>query len=159
MSSRIDNPALFPLPTSRRRLWPIRAIATISLLVQSVSIYGIVFFFAQHIHETLIWLGLETADSVKDVPTFTGFSFILLLKPLSGLVLLGAVGIAFGRWGGWLIAMLAQGFILYVCLFLYLRGQAMPAMYVVMLMTIVMVLFLNSTGVRMLFPAGLRTVG
>jgi hypothetical protein len=158
MSERIQNPAYYPPPTSRRRLWPFRVAGVLALLVQAVGTYAVAFYFSNSVHTSLIWLGVETERGDAIPQLVAGFSYVLLLKPLAVVLLLSGVGVALGRWSGWVMAMLAQCFVLYTCISLYFYEGAMAAIYPIMLYAVVMVLFLNSTGVRMLFPSGVRTV-
>lgn len=156
MSHRLDNSTWFPPPVSTRRLWPFRVIGFLALLVQSLGIYAVVVFFSQN--AGLNWNFTEIRTRMtSQLPWFVfEFSYLQLLKPLALLLLIGACLFALGRRSGWLVAMLGQCFVMYICLSLYFLKPAMPAVYPVMISAVVMVLFLNSTGVRLLFPSSSR---
>jgi hypothetical protein len=131
-------------------------IGTSALVFQAVGIYAVVVFFAEGSH--LHWdLAEIRARMTSQLPWFVfEFSYLQFLKP-QALMLLTAAGLfSLGRRSGWLVAMLGQCFVLYLCLSLYFLKPAMPAIYPIMISAVVMVLFFNSTGVRSLFPTGFR---
>lgn len=156
MSQRIDNPAWFPPPVSVRRLWPFRVLGTLALFFQGLGIYTVVVFFAQG--ATFHWdLSEIRTRMIGQLPWLVfELSYLQLLKPLAMMLLAGAVLFAFGRRSGWLVAMLGQCFVLYVCVSLYFLKPANTAIYPIMVSAVVLVLFLNSAGVRLLFPAAFR---
>jgi hypothetical protein len=156
MSDRTEIPTVFPLAPSRRRLWPFRVLGTLGLGIQAAGIYVAVFHYADRIGSVLEWIGWKPKHLHTAGELVSGVSYLLLFKPLAVLLVIGALGIAFARWSGWMIAMLGQCFLLYICLSLYFTGPAIPAIYPIMMSAVVMVLFLNSNGVRLLFPAAAR---
>jgi hypothetical protein len=75
-----------------------------------------------------------------------------VLLPLAGLSGAAVIGVLFKRESGWLLAMLLQGLILLYCLVLYFTRDPEPFwVYVPMGYSLVMVLYLNSFGVRAAF--------
>lgn len=74
-----------------------------------------------------------------------------LFNPIGVLIALSAILFFFRFRGGWLLALLIEGVVLYVCLSLYFGNQFIPLIYPIMLYGIFMVLFLNSGAVRKVF--------
>src|SRR6185295_10856083 len=101
MSERIQNPAYFPPPTSRRRLWPFRVVGVLALLLQAIVTYAVAFYFSRSVVASLVWLGVERERGDEIPQLVAGFSYVLLLKPLAVALALAALGIAAGRWSGW----------------------------------------------------------
>ena len=82
---------------------------------------------------------------------------LLFLVPVI-FCLLGAVGSLFALRWGWLLAELAQGICLGACLLLYSEDWTPFFVYPIMAYCVLMVLYLNSRDVRVLFHArGLPT--
>jgi hypothetical protein len=74
-----------------------------------------------------------------------------IFNPIGALIGLSAILFFFRFRGGWLLALLMEGAVLYVCLSLYFSDQLIPLIYPIMLYGIFMVLFLNSGAVRKAF--------
>jgi hypothetical protein len=73
-----------------------------------------------------------------------------LFLPLAALALSGALGVWLGRRAGWIMAMLAQVGLLLSCLTLYFDERP-GFVYPLMLSCIALVLYLNSSDVRLAF--------
>ena len=96
------------------------------------------------------WRGIDPTQvppqAVREVAAFALFAPPTLLTLLSGLSFLLL------RRRGWLIAAIAQGLILAVCLWLYTLFQP-GYVYPIMAYSILMILYLNSHDVRVVFRA------
>lgn len=124
--------------TGRR---PIRLIGLL-LLMQAVGLAGIVAYelsrvdWRRAISESLAQV-IEAAVS-------------LLFVPSAVLALLAALGFLLMSRRGWILAALSQGASLAICLWLY-SGPAPLYVYGVMVYCILMILYLNSQDVRVVF--------
>jgi uncharacterized membrane protein YqhA len=76
-----------------------------------------------------------------------------LFVPSAVLTLLSALSFLFLQRRGWLLAAIAQGLSLAVCLWLYSLFQP-GYVYPIMAYCILMILYLNSQDVRMVFRTG-----
>jgi hypothetical protein len=139
----------------RTRRRPVRAIALL-LLLQSLGLaavagYGLI---------GIDWAGLRfDASGVQETTAERAVIVTLLFALPVVFALLGAVGSLFALRWGWLLAELAQGICLGGCLLLYSEWSPY-FIYPVMAYCIIMVLYLNSRDVRVLFHArGLPTRG
>jgi hypothetical protein len=99
------------------------------------------------------WAGLRfDATGAQEAKAERAVIVALLFALPAVLCLLGAVGSLFALRWGWLLAELAQGLCLGGCLLLY--SEWTPYfIYPIMAYCILMVLYLNSRDVRMLFHA------
>ena len=79
-----------------------------------------------------------------------------LFVPSAILTLLSALSFLFLRRRGWLLAAIAQGLSLAVCLWLYSLFQP-GYVYPIMAYCVLMILYLNSQDVRVVFHAQWRT--
>ena len=77
----------------------------------------------------------------------------MLFAPSAVLAALAAFGFLFLSRRGWILAALSQGASLAICLWLY-SGSAPLYVYPVMVYCILMVLYLNSHDVRVVFHSG-----
>ncbi|MDP9456978.1 MAG: hypothetical protein CYG60_24590 [Actinobacteria bacterium] len=127
--------------TSRR---PIRVIGLL-LVVQAVGLAGIVVYELLRVD----WrrLGLES-PSGRAIEAASS----LLLAPPAVLALLASLGFLFLSRRGWLLAAISEGWSLGVCLWLY-SGPEPIYVYPVMVYCILMILYLNSHDVRVVFHA------
>jgi hypothetical protein len=133
------------------RFWLVRMLGMILLLVQSAALLsgGILNIGrAPHLVRQLLrgeWAEAPAPEAVDALAQ--GLIFHLL----AGALMLAALGFLIRLRGGWLLGMLLQGFTLYFCLSLYFNRVMAPAIYLIMLYSIVVVFFLNSAVVRRAF--------
>lgn len=132
----------------RTRRRPVRAIALLLLLqalgLAAVAGYGLV---------GIDWVGLRfNANGVQETMAERAVIVTLLFALPVVFALLGAMGSLFALRWGWLLAELAQGICLGACLLLY-SDWAPNLIYPVMAYCVLMVLYLNSRDVRVLFHA------
>jgi hypothetical protein len=137
----------FTLTTGYR--WPLRAISLL-LFLQMLWLGGITAYFAQQIN----W-EQELADSMLSVAALDVLVWTAVVAPLAVLLIVTAVGFFFRRRFAWHFAMTAQGIMLLGSLTIYfftashLRDSHF--LYLTMLYCILMVLYLNTSDVRMAF--------
>ena len=125
---------------------PIRAIGLLLMLeVIGVAALG-VYEFAQ-VDWRRIDLKDPPAQAVIEVAAFA------LFAPPAVLTLLSGLSVLLLRRRGWLLAAFAQGFSLAVCLWLYTLFQP-GYVYPIMAYCILMILYLNSHDVRVVFRRG-----
>lgn len=137
--SRVDE-------TGRR---PVRLVGLL-LLLQAVGLSGIVFYELSRVRWRRPDLGL--AERAVEA------SASLVFVPSAVLAFLAALGFLFLTRRGWILAALSQGATLAICLWLY-SGPAPVYVYGVMVYCILMVLYLNSQDVRVVFHAGREHAG
>ncbi len=129
--------------------WPLRAISLL-LFLQMLWLCGITAYFAQQID----W-EQELADPMLSVTALDVIVWMAVVAPLAVLLLVTAVGFFFRRRFAWHFAMTAQGIMLLGSLTIYfftvshLRDSHL--LYLSMLYCILMVLYLNTSDVRMAF--------
>jgi hypothetical protein len=132
-------------PNTDEHSWPIYVIAALLLL------------------QSLVTLGVSI-QSLSDAPFFLLDDFLspdetealLLTLPLAALGVLGllaAIGFVFRLGFGWLLGMLVQGAILLYCLERYFLGPRPVFIYPAMFLSVILVLYMNSSGVRRAFPS------
>ena len=144
---RREEPAISSDParvdeTGRR---PIVVIGLL-LLVQAAGLAGVVAYELSR----LDWRRLDPESLAGQA---FGAATSLLFAPSAVLALLAALGFLFLSRRGWILAALSQGASLAVCLWLY-SGPAPLYVYGVMVYCILMVLYLNSHSVRVVFHSG-----
>ena len=129
---------------------PIRAIGLL-LILEVVGLVGLgVYEF------TLIdWRRINLEDPPQGVIEVAAFA---LFAPPAVLTLLSGLGFLLLRRRGWLLAAIAQGLGLAVCLWLYTLFQP-GYVYPIMAYCILMILYLNSHDVRVVFRPGRRAAG
>ena len=127
--------------TGRR---PVRLVGLL-LLLQAAGLSGIVLYELSRIRWRRPDLGL--AEWVVEA------SASLLFVPSAALAFLAALSFLLLARRGWILAALSQGASLAICLWLY-SGPAPFYVYGVMVYCILMVLYLNSQDVRVVFHAG-----
>jgi hypothetical protein len=126
------------------RSWPIRAIVLL-LLVQALGLASIVVLTGTRLDWLILVSGWTDPDR-ETAPLLIGGLFL----PLAALALSGALGVWIGRRTGWIMAMLAQVGLLLGCLTLYFDERP-GFVYPLMLSCIALVLYLNSSDVRLAF--------
>ncbi|GEM_PF-2273668 len=97
---------------------------------------------------------LDVKNPIERLAASIGFderAYKIFSRVMGGLLGLSAIGFFFRLRGAWLIALLLQGVILYLCLSLYFSNELIPLVYPIMLYGIFMVLFLNAGAVRKAF--------
>lgn len=133
--------------TGRR---PIRLIGLL-LLLQAAGLAGVVAYELSRVD----WRQLDPeSPSARAIGAATS----LLFAPPAALALLAALGFLFMSRRGWILAALSQGASLAICLWLY-SNSAPLYVYPVMVFCILMVLYLNSHDVRVVFHAGWEAAG
>ncbi|QIN77397.1 hypothetical protein GBA65_01480 [Rubrobacter marinus] len=125
--------------TGRR---PIRVIGLL-LLLQAAGLAGVVLYELSRVD----WRRLDPeSPSARAIGAATS----LLFAPPAVLALLAALGFLFLSRRGWILAALSQGTSLAICLWLYTETAPLYV-YGVMVYCILMVLYLNSHDVRVVF--------
>ncbi len=136
---RVSPPDPARMDETGRR--PIRLIGLL-LLLQAAGLAGVVAYELSRVDWRRAVSGsLGQAVEAADV---------LLFVPSAVLALLAALGFLFMSRRGWILAALSQGASLAICLWLY-SGPAPLYVYPVMVYCILMVLYLNSQDVRVVF--------
>ena len=79
-----------------------------------------------------------------------------VLVPVAVFEVVTAVGIWMVRSGAWLRALILQGLLLIYCLSMYISGRSKPFIYLLMLLCILNVLYLNANDVRLTFQSRRR---
>jgi len=129
--------------------WPVRIIGLL-LLVQALFLSGITIYFASDIN----W-EYEFNDIVLSVPALDIVMWGATLAPVILLLVVAGVAFLLYRRFAWLLAMTLQGMILLRCLILYfgtashLRESVL--VHLLMLTSIILVLYLNTTDIRLAF--------
>ena len=95
------------------------------------------------------WRGIDLTNPPQNVIEVAAFA---LFAPPAVLTLLSGLSFLLLRRRGWLLAAIAQGLILAVCLWLYTLFQP-GYVYPIMAYSILMILYLNSHDVRVVFRA------
>ena len=124
------------------------------LILQVVALVGIgVYLFSSIDWDRLLAL---IDDQVQTLPRplenqlEQAIYFVIFFLPPAILLLLAGLGFVFLRRRGWLLASVAQGVVLLACLFFY--PDPRPGYtYPIIAYCILMVLYLNSQGVRAVF--------
>lgn len=142
--AHLSTPALRPLPKVNH--WPVRVVSLL-LIVQSFGLATIAIYFLRSINwadeVTYLIVSVHVQDTALSILLFAGVAAILLLTAI----------LLYLRWAGaWLMAMGLQGFALSYCLTIYFftnaHLRASLFLYLIMLSSIVLVLYLNTTDVR-----------
>lgn len=144
ISARQHEPSLpansAQMDETRRR--PIQLIGLL-LLLQAIGLTGIGAYELAQVDWQ--WVGSE-AMSQQAIRTAVPFLF----APPAVLTLLSALSFLFLRRRGWLLAAIGQGMNLAVCLWLYSESKPIY-IYPTMVYCILMILYLNSHDVRVVF--------
>lgn len=131
--------------------WPARIIGLL-LLLQTGMLSAISIYFARQIDWSSEW-----EDIMLSITTLDIVMWVATMIPLVLLLFLTAIGFLLYRRFAWLFAMTIQGLILLRCLFIYFATnshlQRSPWIHLIMVYCIVLVLYLNSTNIRLAFTA------
>lgn len=134
----------------RKRPWPVTAVGLL-LLLQAVVLFGIGAFYFAAVYLLDLWAPLS-ALSIEEL--FLGVLDKTLMStifiPLSLLAVLAAISFLRLQRNAWTNAMLLQGLTLLIALLLYFSGKPWYV-YILMLYSIFMVLYLNYHDVQMTF--------
>jgi len=129
--------------------WPIRAI-TLLLVLQAA---GIVLLLSW-LFKSVAW----TLELLENEPSMYALEVTLLLVifgPIALLLLFVALFFSLRRQWAWLVAITAQGLILFSCLWFHFQSEFVLRsanwLYAGMLYSVLMVLYLNTTDVRLAF--------
>lgn len=158
--------------TKRKSVWIIRLLGLFLLFVQAGGlIFGGAYYFKKKGETQQSQNKTETSNEKNNSSQTNGIDDLLksgaeikkiatetdagryksIFNPIGILIGLSAIAFFFRFRSGWLIALLLEGVVLYVCLSLYFGNQFIPLIYPIMLYGIFMVLFLNSGAVRKAF--------
>ena len=130
-------------------VWPVRVIGLL-LFLQAFMISGITIYFARQID----W-ERELEDIVLSLRALDIVMWAATLAPVILLLLVTSLAFLLYRRFAWLLAMTLQGLILLRCLILYfgtnshLRNSSW--IHLIMLYSIILVLYLNTTDIRLAF--------
>jgi hypothetical protein len=133
-----------PQKTSYR---PVRAIGVLLIL----EVFGLLVLGGYEFLQ-VDWMGINLRSPQHRAVEVAVFA---LFVPSAVLTLLSALSFLFLYRRGWLLAAIAQGMSLAVCLWLYSWFQP-GYVYPIMVYCILMILYLNSQDVRMVFHPGQR---
>ncbi|MEZ4712978.1 MAG: hypothetical protein R3A44_37660 [Caldilineaceae bacterium] len=151
------QPPVAPVETLRR--WPVR-FTSVLLLLQAVGIIYLVGYYFSHIDPTRHMPPLEelVGYTFEMLPTLVQDSLIIgiLFTPLVLLTVASAIGFIFLWRGGWVLTMLCQGVILFLSLAIFFNRPAviMWPIHILMAYSVFLVLYLNSSGVQLVFQKG-----
>jgi hypothetical protein len=140
-------------PTSRgprKRPWPVTAIGLL-LLLQAAGLFGLGAIYFAIVYLLDLWaplLALSAEELFLGVLDNVLMSIIFI--PLSLLAILVAIGFLRLWRNAWTNAMLLQGLTLLIALILYFTGKPFYV-YILMLYSIFMVLYLNHYEVQVVF--------
>jgi hypothetical protein len=124
------------------------------LILQVVALVGI----GVHLFSSIDWDRLlaliddqsQTLPGPLEKQLEQAILFVIFFLPPAVLLLLAGLGFVFLRRRGWLLASVAQGVVLLACLFFYPDPRP-EYTYPIIAYCILMVLYLNSQGVRAVF--------
>jgi hypothetical protein len=125
--------------------WPVRVIGALLTL----EVIGLVLLGGYEFLQ-VDWKGINLRSPQHQAVEVAVFALFI---PSAVLTLLSALSFLFLRRRGWLLAAIAQGLSLAVCLWLYSWFQP-GYVYPIMAYCILMILYLNSHDVRMVFRPG-----
>jgi hypothetical protein len=153
-TERSSKIAVNPDKTSSR---PIRAIGFL-LILQAVGLVGIAIFDLRQVDWQQVQFefspqpqeGFEITEQEVGLEATRAIEVAVRFLPPAVLAILGALGFLVFSRRGWLLAALAQTLSLWACLQLYYEWNP-GFIYPVMLYCILMVLYLNSHSVRVVF--------
>lgn len=146
---------MLPLSSTLRRapirLWPIRAISLL-LIIQAIGLLGI----SLYLFSSVDWES-EFNDVALSVNALETASFIGFFVPVAAFMIFAAIGFFFLWRIAWLIAMITQGSSLFGALSIYFTFTSALSqarfIYLIMLYSIVLVLYLNTNDVRITFQS------
>jgi hypothetical protein len=145
--AHLSTPSLNPTP--QPNLWPVRAISLL-LIVQALGLIGINAWLLSGIdwerEFAFVFLSLTALDTLSFSTMFTLIAVVSFFT---------AFAFFLRRRSAWLVAMTIQGAILFCCLWIYFLTtshlRASLFIYLIMLYSILLVLYLNTTDVRQAF--------
>lgn len=129
------------------RRWTVRLIALL-LVLQALTLVTISGIYLMRVD----W-DLELGDVMLSVPALEAVLLALLLTPIGLFELATALGVWMRRPDAWLHAMIVQGILLIFCLVSYVTNRGESFIYLLMLICIVLVLYLNANDVRLSFSS------
>lgn len=135
-----------PTGTSYR---PVRAIGLLLIL-------EVVGFAALGVYEFTRYLSRMDWQRVRPesvTPEVIEAAAVVLFVPPAVLMIVSAMGFLFMRRKGWLLAAISQGLSIGICLWLYVQLQPYYV-YPIMAYCVLVILYLNSQGVRTVFHVG-----
>ncbi len=134
--------------------WPVR-LASLLLLIQISAIVGAFNYYMQRanlgFNLTEQGLAFESIDAIPQ-PLVDALTFGLTFLPVALGLMFITIGFLFLRRSSWIIAMVLEGFTLFLCLSFYFNTD-MRLVYPIMAYSIFIVLYLNSAVVRSIFRA------
>jgi hypothetical protein len=141
---------MLPATVKKTRSWPVRATG-ILLFFEAAGLVG----FSIYLLTRLDWTFLEFEELIDQSITpshVEAISVVFTFFPIAIMAVFAAIGFTLLLRVGWLLATIVQAAILVACLQWYFTTR--PAfIYPIMLVSIVMVLYLNSFDVRTAFQA------
>ena len=130
-------------------VWPVRIVGLL-LFLQAFLISGVTVHFAQQVN----W-ERELEDIMLSVWALDILMWVATLAPVILLLLVTSLAFLLYRRFAWLLAMTLQGLILLRCLILYFGSNSLLRdsrwIHLIMLFAIVLVLYLNTTDIRLAF--------
>ena len=136
-------------PRARRTTlgWSVRVLALL-LVAQALGLLSIVLVESQMVDwEGLMALPPSRQELIEQVSA--ALALAVVLAPVALLSLLAAFGLLLGWRTGWVLGMLAQTLTLTLCLGLYVFERTV-LIYPLMLISILLVLYLNTDEVRLI---------
>jgi hypothetical membrane protein len=150
----LSNPGHTPEPgeTSYR---PVRVVGLL-LILQMIGLAGIgVYEFTRVEWDQLVFeqYGSEVTVETESEQVAEAVIFIVFFIPPAVLMLLAGLSLLLLKRRGWLLAAIAQGLSLGICLFIYTNPEIETQGYIypIMIYCILMILYLNSQDVRVVF--------
>ena len=160
IASRLSDTIMDPLPTRptaqppTQPRWPVRLVSLL-LLLQMGAIIGA---FSYYIKRASLGIDLNDPslvfENIEDIPQplLDALMFGITFLPIVLVLVLASVGFLFLRRSSWMIAMILEGFTLFLCLSFYFNTD-MRLIHPIMAYSVFIVLYLNSAGVRSVFRA------
>jgi hypothetical protein len=145
--AHLSTPPLHPAP--QPNLWPVRAISLL-LIVQALGLISLNAWLLAGVdwerEFAFVFLSLTALDTLSFSTMFTLIAVVTFFT---------AIAFFLRRRSAWLVAMTLQGVILFCCLWIYFLTtshlRASLFIYLIMLYSILLVLYLNTTDVRQAF--------
>ena len=125
---------------------PVRAIGLLLIL----EVLGLAALGVYEFSQVLSRLDLQQVQPEEVTPEVVGAAAIVLFVPPAVMMVVSAFGFLFMRRRGWLLAAISQGLSLGICLWLYAELQPLYV-YPIMAYCVLVILYLNSQGVRTVF--------
>ena len=135
-----------PTGTSYR---PVRAIGLL-LILEVVGLAALGVYEFSQVLSRLDWQRVRPESATPEV---IEAAVLVLFVPPAILMIVSAMGFLFMRRRGWLLAAISQGLSIGICLWLYVELQPYYV-YPIMAYCVVVILYLNSQGVRTVFHVG-----